>query len=218
MHAEYLVVMIALALALGVERAVLVYASPAVSGPAQSLQPAAFAFSWQDERARSIVAKAAAAIAFVAVVLAVLRFEELMAFRVAVISAALVACASTDLLAYRVPNLVTLPATVFALVCSAIAGEPSLVSGLAGAAAMSGVLLVAAILTRGGLGGGDVKLGGLIGAALGLPVAAFALAEGILLGGGFVLCLFATGRLERTQVFPFAPFLALSGLAYLLTG
>jgi prepilin signal peptidase PulO-like enzyme (type II secretory pathway) len=105
-----------------------------------------------------------------------------------------------------------------ALAWSAWAGDPGIASSVAGATMAGGLLLAAAIVTKGGLGGGDVKLGALLGAALGLPVAAFALAEGILLGGGFVICLFAMGRLERTQAFPFAPFLALSGLAYLLGG
>jgi leader peptidase (prepilin peptidase)/N-methyltransferase len=217
-NVEYLILAAGLALALGFERTVLAWATPSTGDTAEPMEVKARAFAWQGGRWRGLVARAAAAIAVVAVVIAMLRFEDLTAVRVAVISVALVACTATDLLAYRVPDVVTLPATAFALACSAVAGEPSLASALAGATLSAGLLLGAALLTRGGLGGGDVKLGGLIGAALGLPIAAFALAEGILLGGGFVICLFATGRLERTQVFPFAPFLALSGLAYLLGG
>jgi leader peptidase (prepilin peptidase)/N-methyltransferase len=173
---------------------------------------------WQTVAWRPLVARTAAALALVAVVIAAVRFEDAQALRVAVVGIALIACAATDLLAYRVPDAVTLPALAFALACSAFAGEPAVDSAIAAGAMAGGLLLGAAVLTRGGLGGGDVKLGALIGAALGLPMAAFALAAGIVIGGGVVIALFAMGRLERQQAFPFAPFLALAALAFLLAG
>jgi prepilin signal peptidase PulO-like enzyme (type II secretory pathway) len=175
-------------------------------------------FSWQTGNGRSFITKAAAVGAIATVLIAWLQFDDMTALRVSVIGVALIACAATDLVSLRVPDVVTLPTLAFALAWSAWTGEPGIAPSVAGATMAGGLLLVAAIVTKGGLGGGDVKLGALLGAALGLPVAAFALAEGILLGGGFVICLFAMGRLERTQAFPFAPFLALSGLAYLLGG
>jgi leader peptidase (prepilin peptidase)/N-methyltransferase len=150
------------------------------------------------------------------VLIAAVRFEDVQALRVAVIAVALLACAATDLLAYRVPDVVTLPALGFALAFSAVAGEPPLTSSIAAAATAGGLLLGAAVLTRGGLGGGDVKLGALVGASLGLPLAAFALAAGIVIGGGVVIALYACGRLGREQAFPFAPFLALTAVAFLL--
>ena len=176
------------------------------------------AFSWQTGDGRSLIAKAAAVCAIATVLMAALQFDGMTALRVSVIGVALVACAATDLASYRVPDVVTLPSIAFALAWSAWAGEPGIASSVAGATMAGGLLLAAAVVTKGGLGGGDVKLGALLGAALGLPMAAFALAEGILLGGGFVICLFAMGRLERRQAFPFAPFLAVTGLAYLLGG
>jgi prepilin signal peptidase PulO-like enzyme (type II secretory pathway) len=174
--------------------------------------------AWQSEAWRPIVARAAAAAAIVAVLVAAVRFDDVEAVRVSVVCLALLTCAATDLLAYRVPDAVTLPALAFTLVCSFATGEPAPASAIAAAAMASGLLLVAAVLTRGGLGGGDVKLGVLIGAALGVPMAAFALAAGIVLGGVVVIGLYVTGCIEREQAFPFAPFLALAALVFVLAG
>jgi prepilin signal peptidase PulO-like enzyme (type II secretory pathway) len=80
-----------------------------------------------------------------------------------------------------------------------------------------GVFLVMAILTRGGLGLGDVKLAMLIGAALGLQAAYQALAIGIVFGGLVILALFLAGAVSRRQAVPYAPFLALAAVAVILT-
>ena len=211
--------MAGVALAAGLERAVLAWAGPPGNlGPRPAKGPDMRPLPWQAAAWRPVVARTAAGAAIVAVLLAGVRFEGFEAIRVGVIGIALLACAATDLLAYRVPDAVTVPALALALVLSAAAGGPELASALMAAAMAGGLLLLAAVLTRGGLGGGDVKLGALIGAALGLPMAAFALAAGIVIGGFVVIGLYAMRWLEKDQAFPFAPFLALAALAFLLAG
>lgn len=216
MYLEYVVLLAGIALALGMDRAVLLWvpamSSEAGSGAGLELRTLA----WQRASMRPWVARAFGLGAVAAVLTAAVRFDDFEAVRVGVIGLALLACAATDLLAYRVPDAVTLPVLAFALVGSALGAHPPLVSGIAASMMAGGLLLGAAVLTRGGLGGGDVKLGALIGAALGLPLAAFALAAGIVIGGVVVIGLFLTGRLGRDQAFPFAPFLAIAGLAFLL--
>lgn len=59
----------------------------------------------------------------------------------------------------------------------------------------------------------DVKFSVLIGAALGLPAAYSALALGVFLGGLVMAALLVAGAVNRCQVTPYAPFLAVSAIA-----
>ncbi len=133
-----------------------------------------------------------------------------------VIAGALVICCTTDLLSYRVPNAVTLPAIAFCLGWSLAFGEPAPGSAITAGVAGGGFLLTASLVTRGGLGAGDVKLGVLAGAALGIPVALFVLGAGVVVGSLAVIALNVGGVLERQQGIPFAPFLTLPAMAALL--
>jgi leader peptidase (prepilin peptidase) / N-methyltransferase len=75
-----------------------------------------------------------------------------------------------------------------------------------------------AVLGRTGLGGGDIKLAGLIGAALGTGgglVAAFA---GIMLGGVVAAALLVSGRRRFGEYLPFGPFLAIGGIVAAVWG
>jgi leader peptidase (prepilin peptidase)/N-methyltransferase len=79
-----------------------------------------------------------------------------------------------------------------------------------------GLFLVLSILTRGGIGLGDVKLAVLIGAGLGLPGAYQALFLGIIVGGLVIAVLFLAGVVGRRQAVPYAPFLALAAVGVVL--
>ncbi|HWO73931.1 MAG TPA: A24 family peptidase [Dehalococcoidia bacterium] len=99
------------------------------------------------------------------------RFEFIPAIGVSLLLAGLLICTATDLLRFRVPNVVTYPGIVLALFAAVVMPDGHLASAFL-AALLGGVLfLILAIFSRGGLGFGDVKLAVLIGAALGLPAA-----------------------------------------------
>ncbi|WP_054692585.1 prepilin peptidase [Syntrophomonas palmitatica] len=73
-----------------------------------------------------------------------------------------------------------------------------------------------ALLSRGGMGGGDIKLAAMIGAFTGLQgsIAAFVMSS--LAGGLWALYLLITKKADRKTAIKFGPFLALGGwLAYL---
>ncbi len=197
------------------QRAILAW-SPALvaSESTTGLQPRRM--PWHAPRWRDVVARAAALIMAIVLVIAFVRFDTTEALRVSIIASALVTCGATDLLSYRVPNAVTLPAIAFCFAWSLVQGPPEPLSALVASAIGGGLLLVAALLTRGGLGGGDVKLGFLAGAALGLPIALPALGAGIVLGSLTVIILNLRSRLERQEGFAFAPFLALPVVLALL--
>ncbi|CAB4882387.1 unannotated protein [freshwater metagenome] len=124
-----------------------------------------------------------------------------------------------DLDVRRLPDALTLPGAIAALVAG-IVFEPSFVPEqlIAGAAAFV-FFFVAASLYRGGMGMGDVKLAGMLGVFLGravAPAVLIALLSGVLVGIAIILRVgVSEGR--RTAV-PFGPFLALGGLVGFFVG
>lgn len=97
--------------------------------------------------------------------------------------------------------------------------EGSLVSAFIGAVGLFMVLNVLAVLSRGGLGGGDVTLGLLLGAFVGfrgLVDVALGLATGFVAGGVWAVALVASRRATGRTRFAFGPFLILGALVAVL--
>ena len=135
------------------------------------------------------------------------------------------------------PNKIVYPGMVMALVLAALGSvcgfEPRVVSdsgfGLwvvdaaIGGGIGFGLLLIVALISRGGMGGGDVKLAGLIGLVTGFPLVFVAMCLGVVSGGlvaGVLLAgvLLVTKVKKRKETIPFGPFLALAAVARLFWG
>ncbi len=172
---------------------------------------------WQIEPWRGRVRVMVVLAAPVLMAVAGWRFETTQAIAVSALVLALLLCTGTDLLEYRVPNVVTYPSTALALGAAALFPDGNVLNALVAALAGGLIFLLLAIITRGGLGLGDVKLAALIGAALGFPGGYQALVIGVMAGGFVILGLFLTGVVSRKQAVPYAPFLALSAVAVVLT-
>ena len=130
----------------------------------------------------------------------------------------LVAAAETDLEKRIIPNRLMAPAAVAAVVAWAIVDPGRLPENLIAGAAAGGLMLVAAVAYPAGMGMGDVKLAAVMGLFLGKSVAPglfIGFAAGALVGIGMIAAL---GAKARKKGVPFAPFLALGGLAALLWG
>jgi prepilin signal peptidase PulO-like enzyme (type II secretory pathway) len=129
----------------------------------------------------------------------------------------LVACAATDLLAYRVPNVITYPAMLGALAVGALTPGAEIKDVLGGGLIAGGCLLVPSIITGGaGMGMGDVKLAAFAGFALGFS-GAIAMLVLMAIGGGIVAILLLLTRLrKRGEPMPYAPFISAGALATLL--
>jgi leader peptidase (prepilin peptidase)/N-methyltransferase len=80
------------------------------------------------------------------------------------------------------------------------------------------LLLIPALVFRGGMGFGDVKMAALIGLVTGFPGVFVALFVGIVLGGLVAIFLLLTRMKQRKDPIPFGPFLALATMATLLYG
>jgi leader peptidase (prepilin peptidase)/N-methyltransferase len=112
-----------------------------------------------------------------------------------------------DLRTFRIPNLlVAVAALVIAPAAVALRGP---LGAAAGAAYVGGVLALARGVTRGGLGGGDVKYGIVIGLATG-P----ALAPAALLGAACAAAVVL--RRGGRRRLPFAPALAAAAVVVLV--
>ncbi len=69
-----------------------------------------------------------------------------------------------------------------------------------------------AVITRGGFGGGDVKLIGAMGLWLGSDLLLTTVIMGIILGGVVALLLIITKKRSRKEFFPYGPYFAITGM------
>lgn len=132
--------------------------------------------------------------------------------------AMLVTTAAIDLERRIVPNRILIPATAVALACLVAFRLDHAVELLAAGAGAFAFLLAAALLKPGGMGMGDVKLGGVIGLYLGLsviPALLIAFLAGTVVG---LVIMARQGAGARKRAVPFAPFLALGAYLGLLVG
>ncbi|MEZ4864553.1 MAG: A24 family peptidase [Caldilineaceae bacterium] len=112
----------------------------------------------------------------------------------------------------RVLNKLLLPVSIVVLLLSLVPGTPTPVQALLGGLTGFGLFLFLALLRRGGMGAGDVKLAGVIGLMTGYPDVMTALTIGALLGGVAALVLLVSRRAGRKATMAYAPYLALGTL------
>lgn len=143
---------------------------------------------------------------------------------VAPLAGVLVALTLIDLEHQRLPNAIVYPSVVVAaiwiLVAWWLADAFDPVGGVLGLLAYGGALLAVALVSRGGMGLGDVKLAGLVGLVVGaidLPSVGVAAGSAILLGGLTGIVALLRGADRRTAL-PFGPMIAVGALVGVLAG
>lgn len=158
-----------------------------------------------------------AAITVALVIGAAVRYDDISHITVvAVYIAVFVACAATDLTSYRVPNVITYPAILFALLIGAFLPNADFPAALLGGATAGGLMLFALVISRGAMGLGDVKLATFAGLALGWPLIAPALVLMAISGGVTALILLLFGLRGRKDPIPYAPFISAAAVAVIL--
>ncbi|RXT14715.1 A24 family peptidase [Ammoniphilus sp. CFH 90114] len=83
---------------------------------------------------------------------------------------------------------------------------------LLGILAGGGLLLLIALVSRGGMGGGDIKLMAVVGMAIGWKLTLLSFFIASLIGGIVGFILLVTKKVKRKDPIPFGPFLALGTL------
>jgi len=146
-----------------------------------------------------------------------LRFgADVRQFIVAVVFlAALVAITVIDLRHQIIPDAITLPGVVAGVVAALATHRIAWVDSVAGILLGSGLFVAVIVVSRGGMGGGDLKLGAMLGAFLGWQALLVGLFIAVMLGGMLAVVLLASRRVARKDAIPFGPFLAIGGAAAL---
>lgn len=118
-----------------------------------------------------------------------------------------------------IPDKVTFPgmavgvlASVFSLI--PLSWNQSIIGLLVG----GGFLYLAAVLSKGGMGGGDIKLAAVMGSFMGWQKAFLGILLGSFLGSIVGVALIIAGRKKRKEFIPFGPFLAWGGMVALFWG
>jgi len=92
------------------------------------------------------------------------------------------------------------------------------ISGAAGFIAGGGLLLLIAVVSRGGMGGGDIKLAAVMGLLLGWKLLLAALFLAFVLGSLVGLAMVALKAARLKEPIPFGPYLAAGAVAAALAG
>jgi len=129
----------------------------------------------------------------------------------------LIALAGTDLEHRLLPNAIVGPAALVGFTLSVLESPERWWVYLVSALAVAGGLFALALAYPGGMGMGDVKMGGMLGAFLG-PYAALAVFLGALCGAITGGLLMAVGKMRRRHALPFGAFMALGGIVTLFVG
>ncbi len=151
--------------------------------------------------------------------LAAARFGLSAHLPVAILLATLlVVVTGIDLDHQIIPDAITLPGTALGLLANLATGGVPWLESLLGIVAGGGLFLVIILASRGGMGGGDLKLAAMLGAFLGWKVLLLSVLVAVLAGGVVAIALLASGRSGRKDPIPFGPFLAGGGLVGLYWG
>jgi leader peptidase (prepilin peptidase) / N-methyltransferase len=117
-----------------------------------------------------------------------------------------------------IPNTITIPGIVIGLGLSIWALPITPLASLLGILLGGAFFYLIALVSRGGMGGGDIKLIAMIGAFLGWQGTLFTIFSGALLGSLVGVTLMLLGKKGRKDKVPFGPFLSVGAIPFMLYG
>jgi leader peptidase (prepilin peptidase)/N-methyltransferase len=136
----------------------------------------------------------------------------------ALLAVVLLVVACIDLAHTIIPDAITLPGILAGLLASLVLTPVGIGNALIGVLLGGGLFFVIAVLSRGGMGGGDIKLIAMIGAFLGWQAVLATIFLGAFLGALMGLTLMLLRQKGRKDPLPFGPFLAMGGLLTMVWG
>lgn len=132
--------------------------------------------------------------------------------------ALLIVVAFIDLEHQIIPNKVNLFGFISGITLNLFIGNLSLLNMFLGFLVSGGLLFLIALLSRGGMGHGDIKFAAVMGIFLGWQLVLLALLIAFILGGLGGIALLALKKKGRKDMIPFGPFLVLGSLVSVLFG
>jgi len=158
------------------------------------------------------------AVLFLALYVRFMVYERspVLFFSYLLLSSALIAITFIDLEHKIIPDRITYPGIAAGLLFSIFIGNfwVSLLGLFIGA----GVLYFIIIVSHGGMGGGDVKLAGMLGSFLGWRLLLLTLFLSFLSGGIVAIILLLLKLKGRKDYIPFGPYLAIAGIVAIFWG
>jgi leader peptidase (prepilin peptidase)/N-methyltransferase len=141
----------------------------------------------------------------------------------ALIASVLIAIAGIDLKEQIIPDSLVVSILVFEVLHKAanyfvIGHSPRLVDSLLGLAVGGGIFLIIVLVSRGGMGGGDVTLIGALGFVLGFKYILLTIFFSFILGAIISVFLLATKLKTRKDPIPFGPFIIVGFFIVLMYG
>jgi leader peptidase (prepilin peptidase)/N-methyltransferase len=124
-----------------------------------------------------------------------------------------------DLRIQIIPNVISLPGIVIGLLINLLPSSPlGFLNAVYGMLLGGGLFYLVALVSRGGMGGGDVKLIAMFGAFLGWKKCLLTIFLGVLLGALVGVVLMLLKRKGRKDPIPFGPFLCIGALISVFYG
>jgi prepilin signal peptidase PulO-like enzyme (type II secretory pathway) len=135
-----------------------------------------------------------------------------------IFASVLVLAVLTDIREKLILDKIILPSLIILVIIRLFIGEYSFWYYSIGGVVGFLLLLLIAVLSKGGMGGGDIKLYAVIGIVLGPWLTLISLVFASLFGAIIGLFLIAIGKATRKQAIPFAPFIWIGSLLSYLYG
>jgi leader peptidase (prepilin peptidase)/N-methyltransferase len=184
-----------------------------------------FSFLWQKGRCRNCGASIGWRYPFVEALTGVSWAFAVNHFGVALhlipalmLLSALIVLTMIDLEHQIIPDRITLPGIAAGWLSSLLTGQVPILQALIGSLVGGGIFYLVVILSGGGMGGGDVKLGAMLGAFLGWKLVLVSIFLSVFTGGLVAAGVLLSGRKGRKDPIPFGPFLALGAAVTLFWG
>ena len=117
-----------------------------------------------------------------------------------------------------IPNVLSYSGIIIGLVLAIIFNHISFISSLIGLIVPSLLLLLIALIFKGGMGIGDVKLVGMIGVFTGYLYSLLSIFLGALIGSVVYLPLMLTGKVDPKTRIPFGPLINIGALIMIFYG
>jgi leader peptidase (prepilin peptidase)/N-methyltransferase len=136
----------------------------------------------------------------------------------ALMASTLLVIALIDLDHKIIPNVITLPGLIVGLILSLRFLPITPLTSLLGVLIGGTLFYLIALVSKGGMGGGDIKLIAMIGAFLGWHGTLFTIFSSALLGAVVGISLMLLGKKGRKDKLPFGPFLSFGAILFMLSG
>lgn len=117
-----------------------------------------------------------------------------------------------------IPDVITIPGIIAGLISSMVFPYITLLNSAEGLLLGGGLFYIIAILSRGGMGGGDIKLIAMVGSFLGWKNILLTIFLGSLFGSIVGIILIILKKKGRKDTVPFGPFLSLGAIISIFFG